>query len=207
MSTKFTPVKDKPFVWVDTETTGLDETKHEIIDIAIIRVTPDGSESVFNSKIRMDFPENAEPRALEINGYTQAAWEGAPSAQEVFQSIHDRGLLANCILAGHNVSFDARFINATFKRLGFTFEVDYHLYDTVTLALAYLKTWVSSVSLEPVCVALGIPVNNHHTALADARMAMAVERALLSATEEERDQWAHVIPERLQKWKQQKQSN
>ena len=191
------PVSEKPFVWIDTETSGLDPLVNEVIEIAIVRMNCDGTETILSSKVRMEHPENAHPRALEVNGYSAEAWEGAPSQADLFQIIHDRGLLQDCILAGQNVGFDAAFINATFKRLGIDARVDYHLYDTVTLALRDLKPWLRSVSLVPVCVALGIPTEGAHTALADCRMAQAVDHILTTATPAQRAEWPHIVPARL----------
>ena len=200
----FIPVSQKPMTWVDCETTGLDEHLNDIIDIAIIRVERDGTEKVINAKIAMERPENAHPKALEVNGYTPEAWAGAPSVREVFEFIHREKILQDCILAGQNVQSDARFVNATFKRLGIDARVDYHLYDTVTLALEHLKPYLKSVSLVPVCVALGISIDNAHTAMADCRMAMAVHRVLTTATPEERAEWPSLIPGRLAAWEAQK---
>ena len=200
----FIPVSDKPFAWLDTETTGLDEHHNDVLDIAIIRVELDGTETVFTSKVKMERPENASPKALEVNGYTPEAWANARSVREVFQEIHDLKLLQDCILAGQNVQFDARFVNATFKRLGIDARVDYHLYDTVTVALMFLQPYLKSVSLVPVCVALGIPIDNAHTALADCRMAMEVNRVLTTASPEERAKWPSVVPARLAAWEAQK---
>lgn len=191
------PVCDKPFAWCDTETTGLDEFDNDIIDIAIIRVGADGAEQVFESKVQIARPENAHARALEVNGYTPEKWASAATIQEVFAEIHGRRLLEDCILAGQNIGFDARFINATFKRLGYRTRVDYHLYDTVTLALEHLKPWLTSVSLVPVCTALGIPTAGAHGALADCRMAMKVHQVLTTATPEDKARWVTEIPARL----------
>lgn len=192
------PLRQRPFAWCDTETTGLDPDLNEILDIAIVRVHPNGTEEVFEAKVKMEHPESAHPKALEVNGYTEEKWAGARTAAEVFGEIHNRGLLRDCILAGQNVGFDAAFINTTFKRLGIKTRVDYHLFDTVTLALEHLLPYLdASVSLVPVCVALGIPTEGAHGAMADCRMAMAVHQKLTKATPEERERWATEIPARL----------
>ena len=197
------PVCDKHLVWTDCETTGLDEFDNDILDIAIVRVLHDGTEEVFESKVQMARPENAHPKALAVNGYTEERWANARPAAEVFQEIHDRGLLQDCILAGQNVGFDARFVNATFRRLGIKSRVDYHMFDTVTLALEHLKPYIQSVSLVPVCIALGIPVDGAHGAMADVRMAMAVHKVLTTATPGEKALWPSVIPARLAAWRDQ----
>lgn len=193
---KKTPICNKPFAWVDVETTGLDPDANDIIEIAIVRVDPDG-EKVFHEKIAMERPENAHPKALEVNGYTPEKWKDAKPAVLIFPQVAD--LLTDCILAGQNTRFDAGFLNATFKRLGLDVRADYHLYDTSTLAMEHLKPWLESVSLVPVCKALGIPTNGAHTAMADVRMAMAVDQKLRRATWLQRLWWRFTIPRRLAK--------
>jgi len=197
---RFIPVCDKPFTWVDTETTGLDPDENEIIELAIIRLQPDGTEEIFHTKIQMERPEHAHPRALEVNGYTKEAWAGAPSQQEVWQEVYDRGLFSECIVAGQNVKFDVGMIDASFKRAGIDIRIDYHTYDTCTLALAHLKPFVKSISLVPTCIALGIPVRDAHSALADIRMAMEVDRVLRTASESTRAMWPTVVSQRVAAW-------
>ena len=196
----FIPVSAKPFTWVDTETTGLDSVNNDIIEIAIIRVE-DGHETVIHAKVKMERPENASQKALEVNGYTPEAWAEAEDPATFWQKVADSGILSDCIVAGQNVRFDAAFLNETFKRHGIDARMDYHLYDTCTLTLEYLKDYVESISLVPTCVALGIPVRDAHTALADCRLAMAVNEKLYRASLDDQIWWASRAPENLQKWK------
>jgi DNA polymerase III epsilon subunit-like protein len=200
---RFVPLFEKPLTWVDTETTGLDHLENDIIEIAIIRVENDGTEKVLHLYIDMERPENAHPRALEVNGYTPEAWaaNGALKPAEAWKQVAESGLLNEAIIAGQNVRFDAGFINASFKRHGIETRMDYHLYDTCSLALEHLRPWMDSISLVPLCVALAIPVNNAHTALADVRMAMEVEMILARAMDADREQWSRSIPRRLAAWK------
>ena len=200
MSWKPTPVSAKPLAFLDTETTGLDEEKNDIIEIAIVRRDSHGVEHVLHAKVKMERPENAHPRALDVNGYSQEAWANAEDPQTFWKRLVDERWLSDCILAGQNIQFDARFLNATFKRHGIKNRVDYHMYDTCSLALEHLKPWVRSVSLVPLCVALGLEVNNAHTALGDVRMTMAVEKSLARADDETRSNWAVEIPARLAAW-------
>ena len=198
----FIPLNRKPYTWIDTETTGLDPDANDIIEFAAIRVLPDGTERVLYAKVHMERPENAHPRALEVNGYTEESWADAKDPKVFWQEVADSGILDDCIVAGQNVRFDAAFLNATFKRHGIKTRMDYHLYDTCTLALEHLQPYLdNSISLVPVCVALGIPVKDAHTALADCRLAMEVGRVLKQANDADREHWSQVIPWRLAAWK------
>lgn len=193
----------RPFTWIDTETTGLDPVENDIIEFAAIRVGADGTEEkVLYAKVHMERPDNAHPKALEVNGYTEESWAEARDPKEFWQEVADSGILADTIVAGQNVRFDAAFLNETFKRHGIKVRMDYHLYDTCTLALEHLQPFMdNSISLVPVCVALGIPVKDAHTALADARLAMEVGRVLKQANDDDRLYWSQVVPGRLKAWK------
>ena len=196
----YIPLYDKPLVWVDTETTGLDPQNNDIIEIAIIKTLPSGNEISWHTKIKMERPESAHPKALAVNGYTDEGWADAVDPATIWRELADTGLLENCILAGHNVGFDADFINATFVRHGIKLRVDYHKYDTVTLALEHLKPWLKSASLVSVCGALGIPTDGAHGAMADVRMAMEVNRVLTTATTQEKMRRVADVPARIAAW-------
>lgn len=206
MTTKrrFIPVSRKPFVWLDTETTGLDPDKNEVLSIAIVRPKDDGSEIVYERKLKMERPENAHPKALEVNGYTDEAWADAMPQEACWREIADLQLLSECIVAGQNVRFDAGFLNASFKRHGINYRMDYHLYDTVTVALLVLKPYVSSVSLASTAVALGIPVVEAHTALGDVRLCQQVDshcREILNNGEHLHSHFGPQVLERIAAWK------
>lgn len=191
---KATPVYAKAFTWVDVETTGLDPAVAEILEIAIVRVSPDGSEATFHSKVKPDHIETAHPKALEVNGYTEEAWADAPTQSEVWNKIVRLGLFEDCIIAGQNVRFDVGFIEkALHDHVEKAPRIGYHLYDTVTLAIEHLAPLgIESVSLTKdngVCAFLGIPIEGAHTAMGDIRMTMEVDRKLRRANWLQRMWW------------------
>ena len=98
--------------FVDTETTGLDKSRHEIIEIAII-VWDGGQLKGYTQKITPKHIATADPIALEINSYTPEAWHDAPTFADEAQTIAD--LLCGNIVVGHNIQFDMGFIEKQLK--------------------------------------------------------------------------------------------
>lgn len=137
----------KTLAFIDVETTGLNSCLHEIIEISILRVSPDGKEDLYTTKIRPERLKHADEEALKINGYDTDKWQDAPSADLVFPRISE--MLKNCILVGHNVRFDEEFIAESLHRYGITTKYYRRQIDTVTLAYEHL-THLKSLSLDEI---------------------------------------------------------
>lgn len=161
--------------YIDTETTGLDPSLHELLEVAI--VTEEVSESapferslttVWSTKILPERIHINEPKALEVNGYTPEKWEGAKPFGEVAATIAEK--LKNGVIVGHNVRFDLDFLQAAFKGVGIDPQLPYHNIDTVTLAYEHwaLSGECARVSLDPLRVHLGLTLAQHHSAVKDA---------------------------------------
>lgn len=104
------------FVFVDTETTGLDYTKHEMLEIAIV-VIENGERTTIERKIKPTRIETAQPKALEVNGYSEEEWEEAEEWNKEM-SLEFRDLIRGAMIIGHNPMFDLRFIEAACTRFG-----------------------------------------------------------------------------------------
>lgn len=197
---------DRPLAYLDTETTGLDPSRHEIIDIAIVFNLPrvlraegepwtrnlvvrDGV-AVYQTLIRPARIEDASPEALQINGYASdpGPWRSAPEFGQVAEDIYE--ILANTIMVGHNVAFDGAFLEAELRRAGVGKRLPYHRIDTVTLAHEHLvPCGLDSLSLKNVCTMLGISNEGEHRALPDALRCRAVHRTLSRASRMDRLLW------------------
>lgn len=172
------PLRDRPLAFIDTETTGLQALAHEVIDIAIIREWPDGRLDEWSTKVWPTSIEVAEPIALQVNGYTPEAWADAPTFAEVQHEVVGR--LQDCILVGHNVSFDLDFLTDALRRCGNRAKLPYHKIDTVTLAYEHLvPRGLTSLSLDSIRKFYGWSKDGAHTALVDARDARRVYRELV----------------------------
>lgn len=171
----------KGIAWFDIETTGLDPELHEIIDIGIVRTSLDGLhvEDVLDLKVRPNRLEVADPSALKVNGFTEAAWRDSVDLEEAV--VRALPLLDGAMIGGHNVGFDIRFFGRAARDLGVRPGWSHRRIDTQSLAWPLLATGViENTSLDEVCRALGIERPSPHQAINDARAARAVALTLLS---------------------------
>lgn len=173
-----------PVAFLDLETTGLDPIQHEIIELAV--VYKDGS--YLEYKVKPEHLERAQPKALEVNGYSPELWQDALTQQEA--AIKLGSALNNYLAAGQNVKFDLSFVTALSRRTGIHIEARYGL-DTVTLAYEHLTPWgLTSLSMKNVCEFIGIPPEpDVHRALNGARTAQKVFNTLLKATLAQKIRW------------------
>lgn len=167
--------------FIDVETTGLDPTRHDILELGIITADPRTLETtgMLDLRVRPGRVEDADATALEVNGWSAEAWRDAVPLDVAL--VRARPLLDGAMLAGHNVSFDRAFLDAAWRATGVAApDVDHHVLDTATLAWPlHAAGVVESLSLGVVCKALGIDLEQPHRALADARRSLEVARRLL----------------------------
>lgn len=155
--------------FIDTETTGLDPNRAEVIEFAAIRRNADGTETRFHTLICPQRIDDADVKALEINGYIKAPerWDVAPTMGQVGNQIAD--FLKGTVICGHNISFDEAMLNANLHRAGVKRRVPYHKVDTVTLAHEHLvPLGLKRLSLDFIRAFLGWSKEGAHTAMKDA---------------------------------------
>ena len=172
----------RDIVFLDLETTGLNEGLHDIIEIGALRVDARSLEVVSHLNVRVHPTrlDVADPRALQINGFTVDAWQDARSLYEALRLLSP--LLSGASLAGHNVAFDRRFLVEGFKRACVPFpNMHYHTIDTISLAWPlYASGEVNSLSLDTVCGHFDIERPSPHRALNDAKASLEVARRMRS---------------------------
>jgi DNA polymerase III epsilon subunit-like protein len=163
------------FVFLDTEATGLDHTKHELTEVAWIVRFGDGSQIE-----RQYFPEHtidgATPEALEITQYAEriATQPRSPASEWLIQFLEDA---EGAFLVGAVPDFDAKHLERMCRKLDLTPTWDHHLLDVETLALPLIAGEPDGPrSLARTCRALGLEHDKDqaHGALYDAQQAMRV---------------------------------
>lgn len=168
------------FAFIDIETTGLNLAKHEIIEIGCVLTTPD-LEIIeeFEFKIKPERIDDADPVSLKVNRYNSENWADAqtlPEAMEVFA-----GKVKGAIMVGHNVAFDAGFLEYAFNKIGIVNTLHYHRLDTVSVAWAKLhrEPDLEHFSLRELCLRFGIEQGEAHRALPDARATYELYKKLM----------------------------
>jgi len=136
----------KPLVFMDLETTGLSPFSDRIVEIALLKLYPDGSEKIVSYLVNPEMPIPEEVTA--IHGITDEDVAEKYTFKQLAAKI--KGFISNCDMAGFNIKrFDLPFLETEFKRAGIQFsrkdravidsQVIYHLFEKRDLASAYYK--------------------------------------------------------------------
>ena len=166
--------------FIDIETTGLDLTKHEIIEIGCVIASPSLKVvEEFELKIKPEHIENADPTSLKINHYNSKDWISADSLKKAMKVFSKK--VEDCIMVGHNVAFDSGFLEYAFSKIGVISSMHYHRLDTISIAWAKLhhEPNLKHFSLREMCLRFGIKNERAHSALSDARATFLLYKKLM----------------------------
>ena len=176
--------------FIDTETTGLNPDRHEVIEFACIIVRQierpgRGPETEiveeFEIKIKPEHIENAEETALRINGYTEEDWIFAIDAKNAWEHIAKK--VAGCNMVSHNITFDHAFVTKSFEKYNVENTFHFHKIDTISMAFArlYDRPDVQKFSLRALCDFFKVENSKAHTALADTRALYEVYKKMMQS--------------------------
>jgi DNA polymerase-3 subunit epsilon len=158
---------------LDLETTGLDISKDRIIEIALIKRLPDGTETEYCKRVNPTIP--ITPESAEITGITNEMVAQEPTFTELADEIID--FIGDADLGGYNSNkFDIPVLAEEFLRAHKSFDFSkrkcidvqniFHKMEQRTLAAAYL--FYCNGNME-----------NAHNALYDTRVTLDVFKAQL----------------------------
>jgi DNA polymerase-3 subunit epsilon len=134
----------RPLAFIDLETTGTNLGSDRIVEIAIVKILPDGSKSV---KRKIINPEMPVPRtASDIHGITDDMVKDAPTFKQVAHEL--KQMLDGCDISGYNSNrFDIPLLVEEFLRVGVDFDMKgrrlvdvqkvFHMMEQRTLSAAY----------------------------------------------------------------------
>src|ERR1017187_9467691 len=104
----------KPLAVIDLETTGLNLSSDRTIEIAIVKIMPDGKKISKRKLINPEMP--IPPASSEIHGITNDMVKDAPTFKQVANEL--KQFIEHCDLAGYNSNrFDIPMLAEEFLRL------------------------------------------------------------------------------------------
>ncbi|HEY4506053.1 MAG TPA: 3'-5' exonuclease [Candidatus Paceibacterota bacterium] len=187
---------------IDVETTGLSPKTHEVIEIGcvIFEQTRTGGEVAgiktleeWECKLTPERMNYADPVALKINGYGEAAWQDSLSQKDALRQFSQKITdlvpgpvpqsqpINSLIIIGHNVYYDLDMLAHSYERHGISHSINRRVIDTYSFARAIFRhdPIQHGFSLHALCERLGIVNEKAHTALSDARATFELYKKLL----------------------------
>ncbi|MCC7402699.1 MAG: 3'-5' exonuclease [Chitinophagaceae bacterium] len=134
----------KPIAFIDLETTGTNLGTDRIVEIAIVKILPDGTRSIKRKLINPEMPIPAG--ASEVHGISDEMVKDAPTFKQVANEL--KQMLDGCDIAGYNSNrFDIPLLVEEFLRVQVEFDMKgrklidvqkiFHQMEQRTLGAAY----------------------------------------------------------------------
>lgn len=167
------------YVVIDTETTGLNPRTNRITEIAAIKLKGGKRVATFETLLN---PHRRLPSYItELTHITQDMVSSAPDFNKIIDKFLD--FIQGCIVVGHNVAFDIRFLDGELQKLGRP-PVLNETIDTIRLACR-LNPGFRRPNLDRLAAMLNLPVTTRHRALADASLTADALLLLLCQAEKQ----------------------
>lgn len=135
----------RPIVFLDLETTGINVSGDRIVELSLLKISPNGKEQWMTTRVNPEMP--IPPKATAIHGITDEDVKDSPTFKEVAKTL--AAFLEGCDLAGFNsIKFDIPLLAEEFLRTGTDFnfrkrryvdaQVIFHKKEQRTLSAAYI---------------------------------------------------------------------
>ncbi|WP_299849849.1 exonuclease domain-containing protein [uncultured Roseovarius sp.] len=175
-----TLMRDLTFVVFDSETTGLNPDKDDVVQLGAVRIvngkTVPGE--VFETFINPGRPIPAS--STKVHRITDEMVVQAPSFEEGCRAFHE--FSENAVIVAHNAPFDMAFMHRQASKIGIQF--DHPILDTVHIS-AVVFGGSAEHTLDALChrLEVEIPQDMRHTAIGDAVATAQVFIAMLPILE------------------------
>ncbi len=134
----------RPIIFFDLETTGTDHAKDRIVELAFVKLLPNGDRETMTKRINPGIP--IPPEVTLIHGITDEDVKNCPPFKQIAHTLYD--WMRGCDLGGYNSSkFDLPLLAEEFLRVGINVDfTERHMIDVQqiffkmearTLAAAY----------------------------------------------------------------------
>ncbi len=134
----------RPIAFLDLETTGINVSSDRIVELSVLKISPNGKEEWMSTRINPEMPIPA--KVIAIHGITDSDVAGAPTFKDIAKKL--AAFLEGCDLAGYNaIKFDIPVLAEEFLRINIDFnfrkrryidaQVIFHKKEQRTLSAAY----------------------------------------------------------------------
>src|SRR5690606_29861619 len=114
---------ERPLVFLDIESTGIDREHDRIIELSLVKMMPDGEVVTRTRRLNPTIP--IPPAATEVHGITDQDVKDMPTFAQVANGVLE--LISGCDLAGYNsINYDFPMLFNEFMRAGINWNYDQH---------------------------------------------------------------------------------
>jgi DNA polymerase III subunit epsilon len=168
----------RPLAFFDLETTGLNISQDKIIEIAILKVLPDGSEEIYTKRLNPEIPISAE--SSDIHGIKDEDVKNEKTFKELSKEIAE--FIGDSDLAGYNSNkFDIPLLLEEFYKAGIEFDMGERKSVDVQTIFHKMEQRTLSAAFKFYC---DQELTEAHQAEADTRATMEILKAQLDRYED-----------------------
>jgi DNA polymerase-3 subunit epsilon len=135
----------RPIAFLDLETTGINVSSDRIVEISLLKISPNGREEWMSTRVNPGIP--IPPKSTAIHGISDEDVVSSPAFKDIAKNLVS--FLEGCDLAGYNaIKFDIPVLAEEFLRINIDFnflkrryvdvQVIFHKKEQRTLTAAYL---------------------------------------------------------------------
>lgn len=184
-------IESIPLVVFDFETTGLDSSSDEIIEIGAQKILGD---QVLDEMSTLIYTDRIIPPEVEkITGINQSMLEGCPTWQEVLPKFLK--FIDKSILVAHNASFDCAFLREGCLKEGI--DLNWPAFCTLKLARELLPD-LERKNLDTLAEYYNLTFESRHRSIGDVKVTSSVLKELLSNEGSHLKQWKDFDPYKVQ---------
>lgn len=163
----------RPIVFLDLETTGINISADRIVEISLLKISPDGMKQKMTMRINPEQP--IPPQATAIHGITDNDVADAPTFREVAGKLAK--FLEGCDLAGYNaIKFDIPMLAEEFLRTDTDFDFKRRKYVDPQVIFYKKEQRTLAAAVKFYC---NMELENAHSAEADTNATYEVLKAQL----------------------------
>jgi len=167
----------RPLVVFDLETTGVNISADRIVEISMLKISPEGDERVKTIKVNPEIPIPAE--SSMFHGIYDEDIKEAPTFKELAEEF--AAFIGDADLAGYNSNkFDIPMLMEEFLRAGVDFSLDGRLFVDIQNIFHQMEQRTLKAAYKFYC---GAALENAHSAEADVRATYEVLKAQLDRYE------------------------